>query len=465
MSRKSKPGIKWPHILLGAGAVTAGTALLGRALAGYAARWFATRLMTEPYENNLWEVISATNRTSLQTFVETNIRAERGQMILRPFGDTQKFLDMDKVMFNVAQLDTFPTSYDLEISSAVVLGPRARRPLRLDIPVIISGMAYGFGLSEKAKVALAKGAAQAGTATNTGYGPFLPEEREAARFLIMQYNRGNWCKDPETLKKSDMLEIQLGQGALAGTGAIFKRSNMDGKMIRLLGLQPGQDAVLHARLPEIDAPGQLGGLVDELKKIMEGKPVGVKIAAGNSLEKDLAHILDAGADFISVDGAQGGTSGGAPTLQDDFGLPTLHALCRTARFLEQQGVKNKVSLIIGGGLTTPGDYLKALALGADAVNIGTIALWAMTHTQVFQSLPYEPPLQVVLFHGRDKEKLDVDKGARNLANYLKSTVDEMKMATAALGKKSLRAVNSKDLFALDKDVAAIAGIPLAWGQS
>lgn len=457
-----KPKKNWPFILLGAGAAAAGTLLAGRQLGGFAARWISTRFMTEPYENNLWEVFSAGARTGPQTIVETNMRSQTGQKVLRPFGGPKKFPDFSHIMFDVAQLDRFPVSEDVEIASSVVLGPQAGQPMRLDIPVIISGMAYGFGLSEKAKLALAKGATLAGTATNSGFGPFLQEEREAAKHLILQYSRGNWAKEPEILRQADMIEIQLGQGALAGTGEIFKRDKMDGKMIRLLDLKPGENAVLHARLPEISAPGQLGGLADELKEITGGIPVGVKIAAGNSLEQDLAYILEAEADFVTVDGAQGGTAGAAPILEDDFGLPTLHALCRAARFMEQQGVKDKVSLIISGGLKTPGDYLKALALGADAVAIGTIALWAMTHTQVFLSLPYEPPVQAVFFSGADKEKLDVNTAAQNLANYLKSAVDEMKIATATLGKKSLRSVNREDLFALDKDTAEITGLPLAW---
>ncbi len=461
MPRKKKT-ITWPYLALGMGATVAGITMLRRSLAGRAFRRVATLFMTEPYESNLWEVISAGARTSPQVIVETNIRAEKGNKIMRPFGGPKEFPHFNGIMFDVAQLDTFPTPEDTDISTSVILGPRARRPLKLEIPIIISGMAYGFGLSEKSKLALARGASLAGTAINTGFGPLLPEERKAARYLILQYSRGKWAKDPETLKQADMIEIQLGQGALAGTGEVFKREKMDRKLIRLLDLKPGEDAVLHARLPEITSPRQLEMVVRNLKEVSGGVPVGVKIAAGNKLERDLAYILEAGADFITVDGAQGGTAGAPPVLQDDFGLPTLIALCRAVKFLERQKAKKEVSLIISGGLKTPGEYLKALALGADAVAIGTIALWAMTHTQVFHSLPYEPPVQVVYYQGKDKDKLNVEKGALNLANYLKSAVEEMKIATAALGKKSLAEVNKNDLFAIDERTAAIAGIPLAW---
>jgi len=458
MPRKTSKS-KLPTGLLGAGIIAGGTVLLGRLLFRHIVNNATTRIMTEPYEENMWEVISAGSRTTPQVIVETNLRAELGRKILRPFGGPKKFPDFSNIMFNIAQLDTLPTPEDAEIDTAVVLGKNAERPLRLEIPLIISGMAYGFALSDRAKVALARGATLAGTATNTGYGPLLPEERAAAGHLILQYNLGHWSKDPETLKQADMIEIQLGQGALAGTGEIFKQDKMSKKLIRLLGLKPGENAVVHARLQEITTPYQLGYLVEELRETTGGVPVGIKIAVGNDLEKDMAHALEAGVDFITVDGAQGGTAGAAPILEDDFGLPTLYALCRAAAFLEQHQARDQVSLIIGGGLKTPGDYLKALALGADAVAIGTIALWAMTHTQVFHSLPYEPPVQAVLEMGKDKDKLNIEKGGRNLASYLLSSVDEMKLAVRALGKKSIREVNKNDLFALDRQTAEIADIP------
>lgn len=460
MARK-KGERKFPLGLLGAGIITAGTALAGRWLAGRVIKNISTRFMTEPYKENLWEVFSAGSRTTPQV-VETNLRAELGRKIKRPIGGPKRFPDFSGIMFNVAQLDTFPTSEEREVDTSVVLGRYARKPLRLDIPILVSGMAYGFALSEKARIALARGTAMAGTALNTGYGPYLAEERKAAKYLIMQYNRGNWSREPEILKKADMIEIQLGQGAMGGIGEVFKQETMDRKMIRLLGLKPGENAVLHARLPEISAPGQLGNLVEELRAITGGVPIGVKIAAGNDLERDMAHILEAGAEFITIDGAEGGSSGSLPILEDDFGLPTLYALCRAVEFLEQQQVRDEISLIISGGLKTPGNYLKALALGADAVAIGTMALFAMGHTQVFRALPFEPPIEVVFQGGKYKDKLDVEKGAGNLAGYLLSSVEEMKEAVRALGKDSISSVDKSDLFALDRQTAEIAGIPLGY---
>lgn len=453
---------KLPLGLVGASIVAAGTAYAGRFLAGRAIKKFSTRLLTEPYKKNLWEAFSAVARTTPQTVVETSLRAEMGKKIKRPLGGPKNFPDFSNILFNPAQLQTFPLDESTPVDGSVTIGRHAQKPVRLEIPIIISGMAYGLALSEKAKIALAKGATMAGTATNSGQGPFLQEERQAARTLILQYNRGHWVKEPDILKQADMIEIQLGQGAMAGSGEIFKQNAMDKKMIRLLQLKPGEDAILHASQHKISSPGELGGLVKEIRSITEGIPVGVKIAAGNDLENDMAYIVEAGADFISIDGAQGGTHGTLPILEDDFGLPTLYALCRAVKFLEEEQIRDEVDLIISGGLKTPGDYLKALALGANAVAIGTVALFAMTHTQVFKALPYEPPIEVVFLKGKYQHKLNIDKGAQNLAAYLLSSADEMKTAARALGKNRLQAVDKNDLFTLDRQTAEIAGIDVGY---
>lgn len=223
MAKKNKGNTVKNFRIRGLGLLgVAGAALLGRWLLGRSARQAISKFMTEPYDENLWEVISAGTRTTPHVILETNLRAEKGEAILRPIGGPKKFPDFGGLMFNVAQLATLPTPEDVPVKTSVVLGKRAARPLKLDIPIIVSAMAYGFGLSEKAKIALARGAALAGTATNTGEGPFLPSERKAARKLIIQYNRGTWGKDPEILRQADMIEIQLGQGAQAGIGHVFK---------------------------------------------------------------------------------------------------------------------------------------------------------------------------------------------------------------------------------------------------
>jgi glutamate synthase domain-containing protein 2 len=204
----------------------------------------------------------------------------------------------------------------------------------------------------------------------------------------------------------------------------------------------------------------LKSLVDQLKSITEGVPIGAKIAAGKFLEKDMQILVEAGVDFITVDGAEAGTKNTPPILEDDFGLPLFWALCRAGSFIEKNNLKNKVSLLVSGGLSTPGDFLKAIALGADGVYIGSIALFAMAHTQVLKAMPWEPPPEVVFFKGKYQHKLNVEDSANNLAKFLRSCQEEMQEGLRALGKTSITELNKDDLFALDQLTAETAGIPL-----
>src|SRR5690606_28245532 len=210
------------------------------------------------------------------------------------------------------------------------------------------------------------------------------------------------------------------------------------------------------------ATRSLGDLVAELRSVTGGVPIGVKLAPGRRLEADLEACVAAGVDVVALDGAQAATKGSPPILQDDFGLPTLHALVRAVRFLETRRVREQVSLIVGGGLYTPGDFLKVLALGADAVYIGTVALFVISHGQVFKALPWEPPTQLVFFGGQHEDALDVDEGAHRLANFLRAAAWEMAVAVRALGKRAVREVSKDDLMALDETTARLCGVPVSW---
>jgi methylamine---glutamate N-methyltransferase subunit C len=240
-----------------------------------------------------------------------------------------------------------------------------------------------------------------------------------------------------------------------------KSQNIDHEFRQAFGLKRDEDALIDGRLPGVNSPDDFINLVSFLKDRV-AVPVGLKLAASHHLEKELKFAVEAGLDFISIDGAEAGTHGGPTILQDDFGLPTLHALCRTVNFLEQKGLKDEISVIIGGGLLTPGHFLKALALGADAVYIGTIAIMALISNMIKETLPWEPPTELVLYSGKDKDKLDVDQAALNLAYYLKSAIKEMELAVKALGKTKITDLDKSDLSSLSREVAAITGVELVY---
>lgn len=436
---------------------------IGRRLVDAMVDSLLERVLTDPYPENIFATIPVLNKIHPRNLVETGMRAQSGKPLSRPLGSPIVLSDWHRILFNPVHLTRFPTPDDMTIDTTTVIGPAAKKPLQLSIPIIITGMSYGGALSKKMKIALAKGASLAGTATNTGEAPLVPEERQAAQWLIGQYNRGGWLNNDDDLSQLDAIEIQLGQGAQAA--APLKTPNwMTGpEYRRLFGLKAGEDAVIHSRLPGVDNVTDFIDLVTRLRE-KHGVPVGLKISATHHLEAELDIALKAGIDYFVVDGAEGGTHGGPTILQDDVGLPTLHALARTVRYIEQRGMKDRVSIIAAGGLVTPGHFLKALALGADAVYIGTVALLAAVHTQLTKAMPWEPPSQVPLYTGRFHEDLDVEEAAVNLANFLRSCVSEMELVVYALGKTAMSQVDRSDLCSTDREIAQLcridyAGIP------
>ncbi|MBX6396129.1 MAG: FMN-binding glutamate synthase family protein [Alicyclobacillaceae bacterium] len=420
-----------------------------------------TRLVRDQYLENLFEMVPVTQKVGPVAMMETAMRASHGLPLSRPLGSPVRFSPWEKLLFNPVHLCRFPTPEDVGIDTSAVIGPGADKPMTLAIPVMIAGMSYGGALSKKAKIALARAASELGTATNTGEAGLLEEERESADLLIGQYNRGGWLNTPERYGRLDAIEIQLGQGAQGSSPQRTSAHNIGEEFREVFGLQEGQHAVIHSRLPGVDTDGDFVRLVRRLRE-ETGVPVGVKIAATHHLERELGIALEAGVDFVTVDGAEGGTHGGAPTLQDDLGLPTLFAVARAADFLGKQGVRGRVSLVATGGLITPGQMLKALALGADAVYVGTAPLLAMIADQLVEAIPFEPPTSLVMYAGKLTDQLDVEKGSRNVVRFLQSCIREMELVAASLGKTALADVNKSDLVALDPFVAWATGVQWGW---
>lgn len=440
-----------------------GLYLLGRPLINHVSDSFSKILMTDPYDENLWEFYSAARRTSLQTIVETNLRSQEGKLLSRPFGSPKNFPNTNDLMFSPAQLNVLPTAENAPVDTKVILGPQAYKPLVIEMPIIISGMAFGLALTEKAKIALAKGASMVGTATNSGEGPYLLAERKAATRYILQYDRGDRNHEAHILQQADMIEIQIGQGAIGGIGHATAYKDLAPKARRLLHLDYGQEEITHAHVSGVKDPAvDLPLLINRLRDLTGGVPIGAKIATGQCLEKNLQILIDSGADFIALDCAEAATKGSPPILQDDFGIPLVYAVNRAANYLKSQGVKDKITLLAGGGLFTPGAFLKALALGADAVYIGSIALFAMAHTQVLKALPWEPPTQVVYAQSKFGHKLNIKKSAQNLANFLHACNEEIKEGVRAMGKTSIREVRKEDLVSLDPVLGQAIGVPLAF---
>jgi glutamate synthase domain-containing protein 2 len=362
------------------------------------------------------------------------------------------------LLFNPIYLSKEPLGKDEEVKTEIVLGPSAKNPLRLNIPIMLGGMSYGNSLSLKSMLALARGASLAGTAVNSGNGPFLEEVREIADAYGIQFPRSFWSRDPKMLRKVDLIEIGIGHSAWASAPIRIAGYKVLPALARRVSTIPGLDIVIDSRLPGVESCADLRRLVNDLKEKTEGSPVAFKFGASNYLETEIEMMIEAGADIVVFDGITGGTHGSPPTIQDNFGLPLLPGLCRAAGYIEAQRLGGKVSLVVGGGLTTPGDFLKCLALGADAVIIGTIAALTMVHTEVIKAVPWEPPTGLLYFDGKEVKKYDPVKGGDHLANYLQSCVLEMKEVARSLGKNHLNQIDKKDLVALDRLISNITGV-------
>jgi glutamate synthase domain-containing protein 2 len=419
-----------------------------------------SKMMQDRYTDNLLTGLSIAKKCGFQNLMEIEMRAAQGATLERPLGSSLRMSPWETLMFSPVHLHRFPVESMEQINMGVTIGPQAKRPLKLDIPIFIAGMSYGSALSVTAKVALARAASALGTATNTGEAGLLPEERSEAMKLIGQYNRGGYLNQPDKYKQLNAIEIQLGQGAQANAPQRTQVKFIDDKMRTVFNLKKGQDAVLNARIPGINTAEDFINTVRRLKQEVD-VPVGMKLAATHHLEKELDVAAEAGVDFISVDGAEGGTHGSTPTLQDDVGLPTIYGIARARRHLKRLGLIGKVSLLAGGGLITPGQFLKALALGADAVYIGTVAILALVAQQITKVTPGEAPMQMVLHTGRYKDKFDIDLGTQNLVNFLVLSVEEMTSVMLVLGHTALDHLTTADMACTDPFLAQALGVQYA----
>ena len=414
-------------------------------------------MLTSKYDENPFLMTTIAGKLTPRAIMEAGMRAQTGKELKRPIGSPVVLSPWEKILLNPRQLFELPTENKNQIQTTTIIGPNAKKPLKLETPIMLTGMSYGGSLSLNMKMAIAKGTAIAGTSTNTGEAGLTNEERDNAKFLIGQYNRAMRMKE-EDLHQLDAIEIQFGQGAWGGGSEVTDEAENIGDHLReTWGLEEGQNSTIYARFPNTKSSNDIVTIVNRIKDKVD-VPVGIKIAGSDFIEYDLEVISKTNADYIAIDGSEGGTAGAPPTLEDDIGLPTLHSIVRAVDWLKENNLKDKYQIIAAGGLTTPGHFLKAIALGADAVYIGSIALMATLQSQMIKALTKYPPPQLALYTGKLKEEFGIEEGAKDLANFLKSCTTEMKGALQVLGKNSIRELNREDLVTLDKDLSEFIGI-------
>ena len=364
----------------------------------------------------------------------------------------------DDLLFATAQLATLPQLDDVPVDSSVTIGPAAGKPLKLKIPLFVSDMSFG-ALSEEAKVALAQGAELAGTGICSGEGGMLPEEQVANSRYFFELASGRFGYADTKVAKCQAFHFKCGQGAKTGTGGHLPGHKVTEKIASVRGIPPGTAAISPSRFPEWDQLKQFRDFADNLREFTDGIPIGVKMSAQH-IEADIDAALEIGVDYIILDGRGGGT-GAAPTfLRDHISVPTIPALARARRHLDKRQAKD-VSLIITGGLRTPADYAKALALGADAIALSNAAIQAIGCIGMRACNTNNCPVGIATQKQHLRDRLPVDEAAERLARFFESSVELMAMIARACGHKSLSDFNHYDLFTTDYAMHQLAGVNFA----
>ena len=347
---------------------------------------------------------------------------------------------------------------DEPVSSKLVIGKNAKKPLELSIPLFVSDMSFG-ALSEEAKIALARGAELAGTAICSGEGGMLAEEQQECSKYLYELASAKFGFKEELLEKVQAFHFKAGQGAKTGTGGHLPGNKVKGKIAAVRGLQEGQSAVSPPTFCEFDSPQDYKDFADKVRSITGGIPIGFKMSAQH-IEDDIDFALAASADYIILDGRGGGT-GAAPTIfRDNISVPTIPALARARHHLDKIG-RQDVSLIITGGLRTPADFAKALALGADGVALANSAMQAIGCVGARICNTNNCPAGIATQDEKLRQRLSVQKSAEQLSRFLSASVDLVKLLSRACGHNNLNDFHLRDLTTWKKEMAELTGIRFA----
>ena len=410
---------------------------------------------------------------------DIHAKAEVGRYRVRGFSSFQKVTHFDDLVFLSTGLTRFPLEgYKERCNTQTVIGHRyAQNPLVLETPVYVTGMSYG-ALSRTAKTALARGTAMTGTATCTGDGGMLPQEREEAAKLIYQILPSRYGLSPHDMIRADALEIVVGQGAKPGTGGLLMGVKVLDDVAAMRDLPPGIDQRSPTRHPDWLGPDDLTVKIEQLREATDWRvPIHVKLGACR-VSDDVKLAAKAGADAIVIDSMMAGTGASAEVLLDHSGIPTVPAIVQAREALREIGLYGKVSLIASGGIRSGADAAKALALGADAVAIGLAALIALNCNKEIEESDFvneigvpagmchhchtgKCPVGITTQDPELEKRLDVQGGAERVANFINSMTMEMALLARSLGKSDVHSLEPEDMAALTIEASAMARIPLA----
>ena len=364
----------------------------------------------------------------------------------------------DDIQILPAQMARKPLLDNVPVRTSVTIGPRAEKPLRLDIPLFVSDMSYG-ALSEEAKIALARGAQLAGTGICSGEGGMLPEEQAENTRYFYELASAKFGWKPELVERVQAFHFKGGQGAKTGTGGHLPGEKVQDKIAEVRGLEPGQSAISPATFIDLHTPADFKKVADEVRERSGGIPIGFKLSA-NHIEDDIDFALAASADYIILDGRGGGTGAAPLIFRDHISVPTIPALARARRHLNAKSGRD-VTLVITGGLRMAEDFAKAMALGADAIALSNSAMQAVGCIAARMCNSNNCPVGVATQKPELRKRLDVQIGAEKLARYFGSSVELMQVLARACGRSSLSDFHHSDITTWKREMADLSGVNFA----
>ena len=401
------------------------------------------------YDNNFYRVDK-----SCRYMEEIHKMATTGKSIGGSMGTTMPMPNWDDILILGAQLNPPPLNEEDNVETMTVIGKNAKRPMILQNPVYISHMSFG-ALSKEIKIALAKGSKMAKTAMCSGEGGILPEERENSYKYIFEYIPNKYSVTDENLRKADAIEIKIGQGTKPGMGGHLPGEKVTEDIAKIRGRKVGEDIQSPSKFPELNSKEDLKEMVSMLRRRSDGRPIGIKIAAGK-IERDLEYCVYAEPDFITIDG-RGGATGSSPLLlREATTVPTIYALYRARKYLDS--VHSDISLVITGGLRVSADFAKALAMGADAIAVASAGLIAAACQQYRICGTGNCPVGIATQNPKLRERLKIDIAAQRVANYLNVSLEELKTFARITGHSSIHELCVDDLVTLNREISEYTNI-------
>jgi glutamate synthase domain-containing protein 2/rubredoxin len=385
---------------------------------------------------------------------EIHEMASTGKSAVEAMDTLMPVPSFDDILFLGGQLAHPPLDDGARVDVSVVIGKNAKQPMRLESPIYVSHMSFG-ALSGRAKIALSEGSAMAKTAMCSGEGGALYDEMARAYRYIFEYIPNKYSATMDTFERCHAVEIKIGQGTKPGMGGHLPGDKVTDIIAVMRGKPRGADIKSPSRFPEITGPEDLKDMVDMLRRETKGKPIGVKISAGH-IEDDLEFISKSGCDFITIDGRGGATGSSPKFLKDATTVPTLYALSRARRYMDSHGMKQE--LVITGGLRTSRDFIKALAMGADAVAVASAPLMALGCQRYRICNTGKCPMGIATQDPELESRLDQEAGAIRVANYLNASTEEIRTFLRVSGHRSLDELSLDDLCTVSTEISANTGI-------